>query len=59
MYTAGHAHSVRRMKMPRFRRSQEVQKQRVHVAFILIRRRFDGVVIHSQAHIYEEKGPET
>jgi hypothetical protein len=49
MHTAGHAHSVIRMKMPRFRHSQEVQKQLVYVAFILIRRRFEGVVTHSQA----------
>jgi len=59
-YTAGHVHRlVIRMRMPRCRPSKEVQKQLVYVACIPIRRRFEGVVVRSQTHIYEGKGLKT
>ena len=48
MYAAGHAHGLAHsVIMTRCKLSQEVHKQPVYVAFTLIRRRLEGVVIHS------------
>lgn len=60
MYTAQTRKSQNIVIMPRFRSSQDVYKQPVYVAFILIRRKFEGVVIqvHNQAIFTGERGLE-